>query len=98
MKGISRPVDIFLSPIAFAKYTTQFRKLGLEFEIVVDDFQTKVEEEERSMHLNRNAGVLTKYSKYADVSSSGPKADVYLLIIISSTSVIIDHELFGQRC
>ena len=68
MKGAGRPVDVFLSPIAFARYRTRFLMEEIKFEVLFDDFITKIEEEERARFFNRNAGVLTKYSSYADVS------------------------------
>ena len=68
MKGAGKSVDVFLSPIAFARYQVKFLANDLKFEVLVDNFQTKIEEEERSRFLNRNAQVLSKYSRYADVS------------------------------
>lgn len=71
MKGAGNPIDVFLSPIAFAKYRVQFLSNEIKYEVLVADFQTKIEEEERARFMNRNAAVLSKYSRYADVSKGG---------------------------
>ena len=68
MKGFNKPIDVFLSQVAFQKYSVQFQKFGINYEVVVNNFQKLVEEEERSLLKNRNSDILTKYSRYADVS------------------------------
>jgi len=69
IRGVHNPVDISLSPIAFARYSVEFRANDLPYTIITDDLQKRFDEEEQAMKSNRDTRQPGRYLRFDAIMS-----------------------------
>lgn len=60
--------DILVSPDSLTKYSTLFRSNNINYSILENNIQNKIEEQQRSMS-NRASSIINKYARYSEISS-----------------------------
>jgi len=64
VKGVNEKIDVALSPNAFMRYKKVFEALKINFEIVDENIQSKIDAQ---LNPIRNANIVGKYARYSEV-------------------------------
>jgi hypothetical protein len=65
IKGINEKIDVALSPNAFIQYKKIFESLKIDFKVVDENIQSKIDSQ---LDPIRNANIVGKYARYSDVN------------------------------
>lgn len=65
IKGVNEKIDIALSPKAFKQYEKIFESLKIDFKVVDENIQSKIDSQ---LDPIRSANIVGKYARYSDVN------------------------------
>jgi hypothetical protein len=73
IKGINIGVDVLLSPVAYVTYKRLFDAHDIQFQIMENNIQNRIDEEDMILRRMRMGGnetrVVNTYARYSDVST-----------------------------
>ena len=70
IKGVGIEIDVLLSPLAFKKFKPIFESLNINFKIVDENVQNKIDEQYESMkRSSKQNSIVGRYVRYTEINS-----------------------------